>query len=1079
MVPEPTHISPMLDPEAARLVLDTWWRERSGRVCWLYGRAGSDKTATVLSWAAGMVPKARVAHVGAVSVDTALAQVLSRTSGGPVTTAEFVRWLDDPRGGPLVLDGLDDAWLDPRLRVAVAHAMRGESPAIRMVVTARKPPPAGAVTGIPCAGRRDPTGTTRRLSRSLEALAVSPYGMSGWMLALATDQASGKPSLATPQLVLSELNPALETDLVRRVLQFGAEAWFQVPEAARSVLLAADRAPAAALRVADRLQSTAARPYVELASRSREGAAQDVARLVVALRMDARDVEGAVDAYWNWLGNFSSLRPQGRIHLGADVCSSLNRRLPPDRVASALDESDHAWAVLNDWSQFAICAGDARTASEAARVAYARAPALHAHDRALFARDVADTLILRGALREAAEWASAAWRHAVDAARAAEGAAAPEVVNAFEDAASAAIAVASRMGGPAAVARELDALVEALRRGRRVLRDLNRAPLPMPYEGPTGDVGRDEVLDGAPAAVLAVLEDRPADAKSLLEGRDSTVLARALIAAGDLSAARALLKALITAAQQNDNLGELCEVAVVATEAALADGRADEALAISDAHLLTAAQMGLGLHWIDLLTARARALLALGRRQEAAAAATVALLGPSRLAAAPDGDGLAHLLPLPDDLPGAADPDCGYRNAAVAAIEILRDADAPVPDDIALAATLVAPPLMAPEAYSTSRTVLDVEPPTAGKPPREALHGAALRVLADYQERGIPFALYLRKYGMNILHGPVEDGPELLESNLRRALESDARLLAIQEHGIGMYFGYSTAWDRAAPALLLDDTNWQDVAVALIARADLIVSECWSISAGIRFELEAVRRAGRSDRTVLVLPPLHSYIPTIDNDPLIRQFPRSIWADEFHGTRFDESDVVADLITRMRSISAMPDEQRADLSDSHARDRLHPIDLLPLASRYEQKVQIDSAFADPEDDSQRYYGFWRLFRAALIRAPTFASGDHTNWYELADDYLQMSAIMLDHEKDGDRYIMTGDLDTADKLTMSAYLLAENTTDSGVLGYDIKRRAETLNAEIERTKALRQQHPDRFRSRLRYGPFEMSAITRSE
>jgi hypothetical protein len=77
-----------------------------------------------------------------------------------------------------------------------------------------------------------------------------------------------------------------------------------------------------------------------------------------------------------------------------------------------------------------------------------------------------------------------------------------------------------------------------------------------------------------------------------------------------------------------------------------------------------------------------------------------------------------------------------------------------------------------------------------------------------------------------------------------------------------------------------------------------------------------------------------------------------------------------------------------------------------------------------EDDRIRYYGFWKLFRAASIRGVSMLRGDDSfdNRVKLSGAYVQMSAVLLDHERDGDKLVLLGDLTAAEQLARSARTL---------------------------------------------------------
>src|ERR1700687_3511852 len=75
--------------------------------------------------------------------------------------------------------------------------------------------------------------------------------------------------------------------------------------------------------------------------------------------------------------------------------------------------------------------------------------------------------------------------------------------------------IAAAGGDAAGPAHVLDEMAAAHEWAQAVLASYNRhAPFPMP--GPTGEVTAEELLDGRPAALVALLDGRPADAVRIL-----------------------------------------------------------------------------------------------------------------------------------------------------------------------------------------------------------------------------------------------------------------------------------------------------------------------------------------------------------------------------------------------------------------------------------------------------------------------------------------------------------------------------------------------------------------------------------
>lgn len=63
-------------------------------------------------------------------------------------------------------------------------------------------------------------------------------------------------------------------------------------------------------------------------------------------------------------------------------------------------------------------------------------------------------------------------------------------------------------------------------------------------------------------------------------------------------------------------------------------------------------------------------------------------------------------------------------------------------------------------------------------------------------------------YDIEVLHGPFELGPQLVENSLYEALPAGVNMLTIQDHGsFSSYSGSGHAYDRGAPAFCWKTTN--------------------------------------------------------------------------------------------------------------------------------------------------------------------------------------------------------------------------------------------------------------------------------
>jgi hypothetical protein len=118
-----------------------------------------------------------------------------------------------------------------------------------------------------------------------------------------------------------------------------------------------------------------------------------------------------------------------------------------------------------------------------------------------------------------------------------------------------------------------------------------------------------------------------------------------------------------------------------------------------------------------------------------------------------------------------------------------------------------------------------------------------------------------------------------------------------------------------------------------------------------------------------------------------------------------------------------------------------------------------------------------LFRAASIRIVRLMRGDDSfdNHAKVADAYIQMSAIMLDNEQEGDRFVLVGDLTFAEQCAESAYNLIRDSDKSFLADY-LRERAEKQFEMVIRVRNAVEADPDRFVMRPRYGPFTVRPMS---
>jgi hypothetical protein len=841
----------------------------------------------------------------------------------------------------------------------------------------------------------------------LEVLATSRKASSGWLLGLLTGQHETQPSLATPAAVRKILEEAVSAGLVHRVEMGKSGEWFQMPNCVRRRFLPPACAATVHASVADELEGDELRLYVELAAEDDPELFHELLERAMVHRLKAGDMQNAVQCYWQRLGNFSRLGSERAFHLGARACCTLNAGRPPHQISPALKEVAEALAVINDWGVHAICVGDAKLASEGALAAHGMiAEDLEPWNKSTLARHVAEALLLRGRLPEAMQWAERAKQHALASIRMNEGLPTEEVMSAYDHAFYAIMKIAAGGHDACGAAQVLSEMVEVHSRARELMSEFNRSAI-FPLPGPSGEVNAEELLDGRPAAMVALLAGRPGDALRILtpqlarwsqERLDSrqglemrTLVLRAQMADERNREAGESIVQLRHLADELDDTAARCELASIAAGLALVEGNAEASLALADDFVDLASNCDLGLLRNDLLKVRSKALRALGRVEEARASDE----DIQKVAAAP-----------------VVEPPRQRRQRAKAAEESRR-----------------------------------------GEPEqRLQLHEASLSVIEDYNTQGLPFALYFRTYSVIVAHGPLEFGPQMIETVLHEAMPPGAHVLTVQDPDLGplYYSGLSSHFYRSAPGLYLEDEHWQEILASLIPFADLIVAEWYALTEGVRFELDVAYRTNRWDRTVLLLPPPKGYLSGVHSDPLIQKFPRCIWIDSFDTGWLTDSPVVRDLITRMAEIAGLPEDARRRLTDRAARDEAYPIDLLPIAVHYERSAMRRRLRQD-EDDRIRNYVFWELFRAASIRRVRMLRGDESfdNRMKLYDAYMEMSEIVLDHEREGDKIILIGDLTFAEQCAQSARALIRESDGPAAFASRRKRAENRLQSVLQR------------------------------
>jgi len=1039
-----------------------WLQTRPTPICWLVGPVGSGKSAAVRI-ALARNSSAVLLPLSAASPDRCFRQCL-----GVRTTKELFDKLNAAAASLVVLDALDTvqdrdkAYLgqisDLRLRHLLAFVARAKGPAVPIVVTSRLTPPHDlpptSTTLVEFEGKPHPVEAQAAQPSDglsvLEILASSRRAASDQLLgqlagipgydgtttvATAGNQPKGwfarlvgKGAASETSPVRLLLEPAIKDGVVHVVDLPGAD-WFQMSDQARARFTTEPRASAVHRALAEKLESEEIhRCAAQLQDKDQE-IHRDLLERAIEHWLAAGDTKNAIRCYWQKMGSFAQLDVDNALHTGARACRMLVQGMP-GATSESFEQTPGAIAVANDLATYNLCLGDASRAVVAA-VAANNLPKddIAPWDQSAVARHAAQAFLMRGELAEAMRWADEAKQLARFSLRKTEGVPTHEIVTAYEHASHEIVRIAAAgddASGPAAVISDL---VAAHAHWMRKLADFNRNSV-VQVDAPTMEFDPERLLIGQTASLVAILDGKPEDAMRILSERLSSwseetldtrhalaprmLLLRSQLAAGRFDNARTSLPSLYALAEAVDSTEAQCELAAAEADLAVRVGAPATALTIADEALILAESCDLALLRNELLGIRSKALQALGQKEDADAAAGSA----------------KQVFPATVD----------------------RRSDWP----------------------RLSRS--DVELRKSGKDRRLQLHERAMQAIEEYNSKGTPFVLYFRKYDFSIAHGPMEFGPRLTENVLYDAMPSGANLITIQDQKDSMaYTGTQFFADRVAPGLVLANDDWESVAKSLIASAELIVSEPYILSEAVRLELETALQANKEDKTVLLLPPQGSFFALVDNDPVIQKFPRCIWMDDFHNKLLVEMPQIRDLFDRLRKIASLPDKERSrtvGLAGANA----FPVDLRPLAAHYEDSARWRSM---QQDTQSMYYGFWELFRAGSIRGLHMRGGDTSieNRIALSDACLQMASVMLHADQEGDKIIISGDLDFAEQMVETAYALVGE--DEGPSAVHLRARAEKLNGTVDMARTVLREQPERILLRQRFGPFAVRAERASE
>lgn len=215
-------------------------------------------------------------------------------------------------------------------------------------------------------------------------------------------------------------------------------------------------------------------------------------------------------------------------------------------------------------------------------------------------------------------------------------------------------------------------------------------------------------------------------------------------------------------------------------------------------------------------------------------------------------------------------------------------------------------------------------------------------VVDEWERTRQPFLLYFRTFHITMYHGPEQR--MLLENHFwATLLLYGVNVLTVADPNEDPLPG---AYGHGAPALLVAPAEWQDTVAALIPKASVVVSEIPILTPGAEFELRTCQDAGQLLKTIPIIPSPDGPFPPLDDDPRIKDLPRSVHYDELPELDACDHFVWRDLIERAREIAALDPNERVALANAGELERRFPITFAGLREGYEETgAQFEAAGA--------------------------------------------------------------------------------------------------------------------------------------
>jgi hypothetical protein len=222
----------------------------------------------------------------------------------------------------------------------------------------------------------------------------------------------------------------------------------------------------------------------------------------------------------------------------------------------------------------------------------------------------------------------------------------------------------------------------------------------------------------------------------------------------------------------------------------------------------------------------------------------------------------------------------------------------------------------------------------------------------------------------------------------------------------------------------LTSEDWRNVRRQLIARADIVVLECFEATEDKLFELKACMEFHKYFETVLILPSPESERPLLDHEQPVQLFPRALWSHSTESLMVRHE--VGELSERIARIGSLAPERRKAYFAGGTE--LIPVTCHALPSWYLIEAKRYSDFGDdlygrdlqkvgePINRQAWWCAFWCTFRAAnfgdIFARMTSGQGSRTLLSQSAAGFYCAARLLGIYHEAAHGRVITGDLNYA-------------------------------------------------------------------